>query len=147
MITVYLSWRSQLKGIYENSRLMLIWQSRCRIPILLVHSALVYNICFPVSFQLSLSLSLSLLSLSILLSLLTSFTIYYYFPYIMLEIYIIRQLAFYDCLLWLLIDLKENECMCQYIHKKLYINSIETKNIYIETMLHFSYLVHYPKFT
>ena len=58
MITKCLSWRSQLKGIYENSRLMLIWQSRCRIPILRNCAALVYN---NQSFSLSVSLFLSLL--------------------------------------------------------------------------------------
>ena len=63
MITKCLSWRSQLKGIYENSRLMLIWQSRCRIPILRNCTALVYNNqSFSLSVSLFLSLSLSLSS-------------------------------------------------------------------------------------
>ena len=62
MITKCLSWRSQLKGIYENSRLMLIWQSRCRIPILRNCAALVYNNqSFSLSVSLFLSLSLSLM--------------------------------------------------------------------------------------
>ena len=145
MITVYLNWRSQLKGIYENSRLMLIWQSRCRIPILLVHSALVYNICFPVSFSLSLSSTLSSLSLSF--SLPTSFTIHYYFLYIILKIYIIRQLAFYDCWLWLLIEMKENSCMCHYTNRKVYLKSIETIKYIQKLWCILPYLVHHPKFT
>ena len=62
MITKCLSWRSQLKGIYENSRLMLIWQSRCRIPILFNRTALVYN---NQSFSPSVSLSYFSHSLSL----------------------------------------------------------------------------------
>ena len=87
MITKYLSWRSQLKGIYENSRLMLIWQSRCRIPILLVRSTLVHLIRFLLSLSLAISLSLSL---SLLLN---------YLTYVLSKVNIIRQLAFFRTLI------------------------------------------------
>ena len=75
MITKCLSWRSQLKGIYENSRLMLIWQSRCRIPILFNRTALVYN-----NQSFSPSVSLSYFSLSLFSLHLWFLWIYFSFP-------------------------------------------------------------------